>query len=137
MSATGADGLHRGRIFVLALAALFTAGAAVSVRAVTAVHMRAEYLDPTDPVHVAEFTCFLAGPAASWISGQTFQIRGAVIEHVVGWQVARTLERSDRPFTAADLAAELPRLFGAGSKRADPPPPEWRAQYAQRKARDP
>jgi NAD(P)-dependent dehydrogenase (short-subunit alcohol dehydrogenase family) len=93
--------------------------------------------DPTDPVHVAEFTCFLAGPAASWISGQTFQIRGAVIEHVVGWQVARTLERSDRPFTAADLAAELPRLFGAGSKRADPPPPEWRAQYAQRKARDP
>src|SRR5579871_3295794 len=54
MSATDADGLHRGRIFVLALAALFTAGAAVSMRAVTAVHMRAEYLDPIDPVHAGE-----------------------------------------------------------------------------------
>ena len=89
--------------------------------------------DPTDPVHVAEFVCYLASPAAGWLSGQTFQVRGAVIEHVAGWQIDRTLERSERPFTAADLATELPRLFGAGSKRADPPPKQWRDQYTAKK----
>ena len=91
--------------------------------------------DPTDPVHVAELACYLASPAAGWISGQTFQVRGAIVEHVAGWQVARTVERTDRGFTAADLAAELPRLFGAGAKRGDPPPAQWSAQYAERKAR--
>jgi NAD(P)-dependent dehydrogenase (short-subunit alcohol dehydrogenase family) len=91
--------------------------------------------DATDPVHAAELLCYLASPAAGWISGQTFQVRGAIVEHVGGWQVARTLERSDRPFTAADLAAELPRLFDAGSKRSDPPPKAWREQYAARKSR--
>jgi 3-oxoacyl-[acyl-carrier protein] reductase len=90
--------------------------------------------DATDPVHVAELVAYLASPAGGWISGQTFQVRGAVIEHVTGWQVARTLERSDQPFTAAEFAAELPRLFGAGARRADPPPAQWREQYAQRKA---
>jgi MFS family permease len=40
--------LNRGRIFVVTLLALFTAGAAVSMRAVTAVHMQADYLDPID-----------------------------------------------------------------------------------------
>jgi hypothetical protein len=49
--------------------------------------------------------------------------------------VARTVERTDRGFSAADLAAELPRLFGAGAKRSDPPPAQWSAQYAERKAR--
>src|SRR5262245_13770779 len=91
--------------------------------------------DATDPVHVAELVCYLASPAGGWLSGQTFQVRGAVIEHVTGWQVAHTLERGDRPFTATDLAAELPRLFGAGSKRADPPPKDWREQYAGRKSK--
>ena len=42
--ALSAAPLHRGRIFVLALLALFTAGAAVSLRAATAVHMRVDYL---------------------------------------------------------------------------------------------
>ena len=63
MSATGADGLRRGRIFVLALMALFTAGAAVSVRAVTAVHMQAEYLDPLDPVHAGAMLGTVLGAA--------------------------------------------------------------------------
>ena len=89
--------------------------------------------DATDPVHVAELVSYLASPAAGWISGQTFQVRGATIEHVTGWQVARTLERSDRPYTAADLGAELPRLFGAGTRRSDPPPKQWRDEYTQRK----
>ena len=48
------DGFNRGRLFVLALLALFTAGAAVSVRAGTAVHMRSDYLDALDPVHAGE-----------------------------------------------------------------------------------
>jgi len=89
--------------------------------------------DATDPVHVAELDSYLASPAAGWISGQTFQVRGATIEHVTGWQVARTLERGDRPYTAADLSAELPRLFGAGTRRSDPPPKQWRDEYHERK----
>jgi NAD(P)-dependent dehydrogenase (short-subunit alcohol dehydrogenase family) len=89
--------------------------------------------DATDPVHVAELVSYLASPAGGWISGQTFQVRGAIIEHVTGWQIARTLERSDRPYNAADLASELPRLFGAGSRRSDPPPKQWRDDYTQRK----
>jgi fucose permease len=40
--------LRRGRLFIVALMALFTGGAAVSMRAATAVHMRTEYLDPID-----------------------------------------------------------------------------------------
>ena len=89
--------------------------------------------DATDPLHVAELVCYLASPAAGWISGQTFQVRGATVEHVAGWQVARALSRDDRPYAAADLATELPRLFGAGSKRSDPPPQAWRDEYARRK----
>ena len=44
----------RRRGFVVALLALFTAGAAVSMRAVTAVHMQSEFLDPIGPVHAGE-----------------------------------------------------------------------------------
>lgn len=81
--------------------------------------------DDTDPTHVAELACYLAAPAAGWISGQTFRVRGATIEHVAGWQAARRLERADRGWTAADLALEMPRLFGAGSKPAATPPAGW------------
>ena len=38
--------LNRGRIFIVTLMALFTAGAAVSMRAATAVQMQSEYLAP-------------------------------------------------------------------------------------------
>jgi NAD(P)-dependent dehydrogenase (short-subunit alcohol dehydrogenase family) len=93
-----------------------------------------ETFDPTDPVHVAEMACFLASPAAGWLSGQCFQVRGGVIEHVRTWEVDATCERHDRGWTASELAGELPRLFGAGAKAADPPPKEWQEQYrAQRK----
>jgi len=81
--------------------------------------------DDTDPAHVAELACYLASPAAGWISGQTFRVRGATIEHVAGWQSMRALKRDDRPWTAAELALEMPRLFGAGSKPAVKPPPGW------------
>jgi NAD(P)-dependent dehydrogenase (short-subunit alcohol dehydrogenase family) len=92
-----------------------------------------EAFDPTDPVHVAEMVCYLASPAAGWISGQSFQVRGGVVEHVRAWEVADTFERHDAGWTAAELAAEVPRLFGAGAKRSDPPPREWQEQYRERR----
>jgi NAD(P)-dependent dehydrogenase (short-subunit alcohol dehydrogenase family) len=86
--------------------------------------------DPTDPIHVAELVCYLSGPDAGGISGQCFQVRGGVVEHVRAWEVAMTLERHDAGWTAAELARELPRLVGdAGPKPADPPPKEWRDRY--------
>ncbi len=81
--------------------------------------------DPRDPVHVAEFGCFLASPEAGGISGQTYQVHGATIEHVGTWRVERTWHRDDRGFTADDLVHELP--LEAGPKAADRPPPEWTA----------
>ncbi len=78
-----------------------------------------------DPVHVAELGCFLASPEAGGISGQTFQVHGGTIEHVLTWRVNRTWRRDDRGFRADDLAGELP--LDAGAKVADRPPPEWTA----------
>jgi NAD(P)-dependent dehydrogenase (short-subunit alcohol dehydrogenase family) len=88
-------------------------------------------LDPTDPVHVAEFGCYLASSDAGWINGQTFQVRGATIEHIGSWRVEHTMTRTERGWTARELAAEMPRTFGAGAKRSDPPPDSWREEYAK------
>jgi NAD(P)-dependent dehydrogenase (short-subunit alcohol dehydrogenase family) len=85
--------------------------------------------DPTEPVHVAEMICFLASPGAHWLSGQCFQVRGGIVEHVRTFEVDRTIARTDRGWTATDLAGELPRMFGAGTRRADPPPKEWQEAY--------
>ena len=41
--------------------------------------------DPRDPVHVGEFGAYLASPDASWLSGQTFQVRGGIVEHIDTW----------------------------------------------------
>lgn len=97
---------------------------------------REDAFDPTDPNHVAEFVSYLASPAASWISGQTFQVRGGVVEHVRTWEVDAQVERHDAGWSAADLAQEMPRLFGAGAKRADPPPKEWQERYRARTRTD-
>jgi NAD(P)-dependent dehydrogenase (short-subunit alcohol dehydrogenase family) len=94
-----------------------------------------EAFDPTDPVHVAETVCYLASPAAGWLSGQCFQVRGGVVEHVRAWEVDTQAERHDRGWTAGELATEVPRLFGAGAKRSDPPPREWQEQYRKREGR--
>lgn len=88
--------------------------------------------DPTDPNHVAEFVVYLASPAAGWISGQTFQVRGGVVEHVRSWDVDTQIERHDNGWTAGDLVNEIPRMFGAGAKRSDPPPKEWQDSYHAR-----
>jgi NAD(P)-dependent dehydrogenase (short-subunit alcohol dehydrogenase family) len=81
--------------------------------------------DPGDPVHVAELVSYLASPPAGWLSGQCFQVRGGIIEHVAPLAVRDQIQRTDRGWDAVDLAAEMPRLFGAGSKRSDPPPADW------------
>ena len=85
--------------------------------------------DPTDPVHVAEMICYLASPAAGWLSGQCFQVRGGIIEHVQTFAVDHVATRADAGWSAADLVTELPRMFGAGARRSDPPPKEWQDQY--------
>jgi NAD(P)-dependent dehydrogenase (short-subunit alcohol dehydrogenase family) len=82
--------------------------------------------DATDPLHVSELVCYLASPMGGWLSGQCFQVRGGVIERVRSWEVDRVIERHDSGWSAEDLAGEMPRMFGAGPKRADPPPREWR-----------
>ena len=81
--------------------------------------------DLRDPVHVAEFGCFLASPEAAGISGQTFQVHGGTIEHVGTWRVEQTWRREDRGFTADELLAEI--LLDTPAKVADRPPPEWTA----------
>jgi NAD(P)-dependent dehydrogenase (short-subunit alcohol dehydrogenase family) len=88
--------------------------------------------DPRDPVHVGEFGAYLASPDAGWISGQTFQVRGGTVEHIETWTVRATARSTtsapDRGFTADDYRNEIPRLFGAAAKRADPPPSDWKAK---------
>ncbi|TMK66851.1 MAG: SDR family oxidoreductase [Actinobacteria bacterium] len=88
--------------------------------------------DRTSPVHVAELVCYLASPAAQWMSGQCFQVSGGRVEHVATFNVDKRYERHDRGWTALDHAVELPRLFGAGAHRSDPPPKAWSEQYHAR-----
>jgi len=82
--------------------------------------------DARDPVHVGEFVCFLASPDAQWISGQTFQVRGDIIERVGTWRVEHVVQRVDSGWTADDVLRELPRIFGAAPKIADKPPSTWK-----------
>jgi len=81
--------------------------------------------DDTDPTPVAELICYLASSASTAISGQTFHVRGGRVEHVSGWQFGAAIERSDRGFSAAELAIELPKLAGGGPKLAARPPQGW------------
>lgn len=55
--------LRRGRLFIVALLALFTGGAAFSIRAGTAVHMRTEYLDPLNTLNAGEMLGAALGAA--------------------------------------------------------------------------
>jgi NAD(P)-dependent dehydrogenase (short-subunit alcohol dehydrogenase family) len=95
---------------------------------------RDDAFDATDPNHVAEFVAYLASPAAAWINGQTFQVRGGVVEHIRTWEVDAQIERHDAGWSMPELAHEIPRMFGAGAKRSDPPPAEWQRQYRARGA---
>src|SRR5581483_5808257 len=93
--------------------------------------------DATDPVHVAEFACYLASPAAGWVSGQTFQVSGPRVQHVASWSVRDALVREGAGFTAADLALEVPRLFGAAPRPAERPPAAWSDRYHARQSPPP
>jgi hypothetical protein len=53
-------------------------------------------------------------------------VHGGSVEHISSWNVARSITRTESGFTADDFAHELPRMLGAGPKRADPPPAEWK-----------
>ncbi|MEX0666382.1 MAG: SDR family NAD(P)-dependent oxidoreductase [Acidimicrobiia bacterium] len=86
-------------------------------------------IDYGDPVHVAEMVCYVASPEAGYLSGQTFQVRGGTVEHISAWEIDRVFDRVDRGWTAPDLAGEIPRLFGAGAKRPELPPKEWKSKY--------
>jgi NAD(P)-dependent dehydrogenase (short-subunit alcohol dehydrogenase family) len=97
----------------------------------TALREAEDNYDPTDPNHVAEMVCYLAGPSSGWLSGQCFQVRGGIVEHVRAWEPGAVLERADAGWTSAELALEVPRMFGAGTKRPMPPPKEWQEQYHQ------
>ncbi|HET7085697.1 MAG TPA: MFS transporter [Rhizomicrobium sp.] len=55
--------LRRGRLFIVALLALFTGGAAFSIRAGTAVHMRTEYLEPLDKLNAGQMLGAALGAA--------------------------------------------------------------------------
>src|ERR1700755_1150754 len=55
--------LKRGRIFIITLLALFTAGAAVNMRAATAVHIQTEYLDPLGTLTAGERLATVLGTA--------------------------------------------------------------------------
>ena len=55
--------LNRGRIFIVTLMALFTAGAAVSMRAATAVQMQSEYLAPLGAATAGERLATALGAA--------------------------------------------------------------------------
>src|SRR3569833_1763589 len=72
----GATKISRGRIFVLALLALFTAGAAVSLRAATAVHMRMDYLG--DNARAGEMIGTVLGAAIAGFAITLFLVSAAL-----------------------------------------------------------
>jgi NAD(P)-dependent dehydrogenase (short-subunit alcohol dehydrogenase family) len=88
-----------------------------------------EAFDSASPDWVAELVCYLASPAAGWVSGQCFDVRGGLVQQAVAWSHGAALERDDDGWTALDLVTEMPRLFGAGPHRSDPPPADWQQRY--------
>jgi hypothetical protein len=63
------------------------------------------------------------------MTGQCFQVRGGIIEHVRTWRVGEVIERGDAGWTVAELEHEVPRMFGAGSHRPMRPPAAWQERY--------
>jgi NAD(P)-dependent dehydrogenase (short-subunit alcohol dehydrogenase family) len=83
--------------------------------------------DDQSPDHVAELACYLASPAAQWISAQLFHVSGYRIGHAIPWTLRGDLRRDDRGWTATDLVTEMPRFFNAGPPPNEKPPTEWSA----------
>ena len=72
----------------------------------------AEGFDEWDPANVSPFVAYLA-TADCPFTGETFVVRGGVVQRVQSWSTAERIDKGDR-WTVAELAAE-------GSKLARPP----------------
>jgi MFS family permease len=103
--------LRRGRIFIVTLLALFTAGAAVSLRAVTAVHMRTDYLDGIDKAN--------AGAMLGTVLGAAFA-GFAITLLLVSTVLARIGFRNALIAAAALLITGFAIVAGAGSLGVSP-----------------
>ena len=57
--------------------------------------------------------------------GQTFQVRGGVVEHISSWHVEEVVHSTDRPLKAGDFVYEIPNMFGTAARGA--PAREWKA----------
>jgi MFS family permease len=111
VSVTDAAPLRHGRLFLVALLALFTAGAAVSVRAVTAVHMRSEYLDPLGTLTAGERLGTVLGAAFAGFALTLFLVSPVLA--VIGFRRALAA-------AAALLIAGFALVAGAGALGVSP-----------------
>jgi MFS family permease len=99
--------LHRGRIFVLALLALFTAGAAVSVRAATAVHMRTEFLDALNPARAGEMVGAVLGSAFAGFAVTLFLVSAVLAKIGFGRALAAAAALLIAGFVLVGFAGSL------------------------------
>lgn len=91
--------------FIVALLALFTAGAAVSMRAVTAIHMQTEFLDPIAPAHAGQMLGTVLGAAFASFALTLFLVSPVLA--VIGFRRAFMA-------AAAFLAVGFAMMAGAG-----------------------
>ena len=68
----------------------------------------AEGFDEWDPANVSPFVAYLA-TADCPFTGETFVVRGGVVQRVQSWSTAERIDKGDR-WTVAELAAEGPKL---------------------------
>jgi NAD(P)-dependent dehydrogenase (short-subunit alcohol dehydrogenase family) len=73
-----------------------------------------EGFDEWDPANVSPFVAYLA-TADCPFTGETFVVRGGVVQRVKSWSTAERVDKGDR-WTVAELAAEAAKL-------APPPKP--------------
>ena len=68
----------------------------------------AEGFDEWDPANVSPFVAYLA-TADCPFTGETFVVRGGVVQRVQSWSTAERIDKGDR-WTVAELAVEGPKL---------------------------
>ena len=68
----------------------------------------AEGFDEWDPANVSPFVAYLATADCPY-TGETFVVRGGVVQRVQSWSTAERIDKGDR-WTVAELAAEGPKL---------------------------
>jgi NAD(P)-dependent dehydrogenase (short-subunit alcohol dehydrogenase family) len=70
--------------------------------------------DAMSPANVAPVVAWLAGPAASGVTGQVFAVGGGTVVWLGGWHQEGILQQDQR-WTVDDLAAAQGQLFGGAS----------------------